>query len=432
MMLRNTWVTTFMLGAVVALSGCSSSDSTPNYYNTGGYGAGGSDGGIGATGGTGGSTGGSGGFGAMGGSGGATGGSGGATGGSGGATGGSGGATGGSGGATGGSGGATGGSGGATGGSGGATGGSGGATGGSGGATGGSGGTSAGGSGGTSAGGTGGTSAGGTGGASTGGTGGASTGGTGGTDAGAGGSGGSDAGAGCTPITVGTLYGQNVVTEMGQISPNIGGTDGDWLAVAHDGTTGTFDLSTETDLTTCTQCVLAYEDVASGNVGRYYFQTSGSMTVSQASSSTPVFSSGSLSNVKLIEVTIDSNGNATPVQGGKCLILNSANWSVANVCYDGGPEYIYPSQSSSTDCTNCENAEVGTGGCCESTWNTCVNDTDCSSIVTCINNCASGDTTCQQNCYNSNPNGQSAFNNVATCLTGDGSTTLGACGLACQ
>ncbi len=218
---------------------------------------------------------------------------------------------------------------------------------------------------------------------------------------------------------------------MSLINPNLGASDPDILGVGlYSAATGTFDLGAETDLATCNHCVIAFEDVTNTGTGRYYFQASGSMTVTQANSSTPVFSTGTLSNVKLIEVTLDSTGTvATPVANGKCLMLNSASWSVANSCTDGGPEY---NTNQSTDCQTCGTAEQGTGGCCESESTTCANNSECVALDTCLRACASGDTTCQNTCASNHSAGVSDYNAWGVCLVGDGSTTNGACGLVCQ
>ncbi len=248
--------------------------------------------------------------------------------------------------------------------------------------------------------------------------------GTGGT-AGASGTGGQS----CTSITVGAFIGDNAARVVSAVSPNIGGSDPDVLSVGlYSSTTGSFNLANETDLNTCNQCVLAFEDVTNSGTARYYFQQSGSLTVNSVNSSTPAFSSGTLANVKLIEVTINGT-TATPVLNGKCLILNSGSWNVSNTCADGGPEYV---TGGTTSCSDCASAEDGSGGCCYAQYNACAGNAECVAIGNCVSTCATGDNTCIQNCGTAHPSGVSNFNDWTDCLVGATANANGACGIACQ
>src|SRR5690606_24126178 len=120
--------------------------------------------------------------------------------------------------------------------------------------------------------------------------------------------------------------------------------------------TGAIDLATVGDYATCTHCVLGVQDVTQGATPTYYFQVSGTMNMSSVS----LFSdgamsgtAGNLSGVTLTEVTINpSTYVSTPVSGGRCLTLQSANWSYS--CNDGGTEYGAAGTTTCDDCTSTE------------------------------------------------------------------------------
>lgn len=118
-------------------------------------------------------------------------------------------------------------------------------------------------------------------------------------------------------------------------SPGTGALDADFLSIEfwewdEAQAPGTFDLGQGSDANyqTCHRCVSAYEDASSdGSTGRVYFQQSGTMTLTTMASPPNPRSAGSLSKVKLVEVTIDPDTlESTPVQGGKCLWIESASW----------------------------------------------------------------------------------------------------------
>ncbi|MEZ4225108.1 MAG: hypothetical protein R3B13_29420 [Polyangiaceae bacterium] len=181
----------------------------------------------------------------------------------------------------------------------------------------------------------------GTGGFSTGGTG--ATGGGGGGSAGSGGSAGnggsSDAGTdamtdggSCTSIGIGAF--QLVDTEPGGSSLAFGVTGLaaglehavyiEFYGGAGAQSTGTFDLSQPPDdnYSTCTHCILVYEDL--GGTPAAFYPVGGVMTVATADTSYVGTSAGTLTDVKLVEVTV-KNTVTTPVPGGRCLTL-SGSW----------------------------------------------------------------------------------------------------------
>jgi hypothetical protein len=281
----------------------------------------------------------------------------------------------------GGSGGATGGTGGMTGGTGGMTGGTGGATGGTGGATGGTGGA-------------------------TGGTGGA-TGGTAG-DAGSAG----DAGAGgsnCVEISLADFEAYDDNNLLASVTPELGTAEEDlaviefWEWDNYEHVPGTFDLSQSPNdnYEACTHCVVVYED----DSGKTYFQRSGTIEMTAISSPPAGIFTGTLTNVELEEVTIDSNFVSTPVPGGGCLRIVAASFDtdntgdactahtdcLPNICDPGTLTCQPPQCSSTTACTSaddvCWAGAVCMPGCvpfdannaCDPTTDTCViNDMDLS------------------------------------------------------
>ncbi|MFO0552957.1 MAG: hypothetical protein U0271_31505 [Polyangiaceae bacterium] len=98
--------------------------------------------------------------------------------------------------------------------------------------------------------------------------------------------------------------------------PNAGDFDGDQ--------TGTFDLSMggDSNYATCSRCVRVTED---GGGAKVYFQTGGTLVVDATSDQLNGTVHGSLSDVTLVEVTIDPNTyESTPVAGGACLHLAAA------------------------------------------------------------------------------------------------------------
>ncbi|MGE0328230.1 MAG: hypothetical protein AB7S68_38310, partial [Polyangiaceae bacterium] len=336
-------------------------------------------------------------------------GTGGTTGGTGGTTGGTGGTTGGTGGTTGGTGGTTGGTGGTTGGTGGTTGGTGGTTGGTGGTTGGTGGTT---------GGTGGT---------TGGTGG-TTGGTGGTTGGTGGTGGMSPT--CTPITLSNLTAYSGSLVAGDVDPELGTAETDFFRIEfYDPTAGTADLGAapEDNYRTCERCVRVFEDTTNRI---QYYQMSGSMNLTAVNyyGATGVVSgtTGSISNVTLTEVTLDGSYNSTPVPGGKCVTIQSANW--AYDCNNGGSSFGSPSQTACDNCTT-----DAWNGCCISEYNDCASDQGCIDFEACYQNCT--DQSCVTACENANQTGSDLYYTLLICTIGgnDGATGFpGACGDVCQ
>ena len=115
---------------------------------------------------------------------------------------------------------------------------------------------------------------------------------------------------------------------------------------------------------TCTECVLVLEDVSStdGKATRYYFQTSGALTIDEIDDAYGI--KGTIS-AKFEEVTIDTvedeDGGylSTPVSNGKCVEIESGFFD--NVCIP-----------------NCEGKICGDDGCGHECGNGCGTDLACS------------------------------------------------------
>ena len=209
-------------------------------------------------------------------------------------------------------------------------------------ATGGSGGSNTGGS---NTGGDGGTGTGGDGGTGTGGDGGTGTGGDGGTGTGGdGGTGGTGGSANCTEITAadfakavadGTyaVYRTNPTPDLGDT------TDTDAIQLELYGSTvgpnlngeakGTFDLTQGGDdnYATCSRCIRGIVDP--NGTPKLFFQSAGTLEIADSSDALNGKLQATLTDVTLIEVTIDSTTyQSTPVAGGECLHLATATIDV--------------------------------------------------------------------------------------------------------
>lgn len=143
------------------------------------------------------------------------------------------------------------------------------------------------------------------------------------------------------------------------------------------GVSGTIDLATapNDNYKSCTSCVRGFEDVdlGTGAVTKLYFQESG--TLELGASAIPAIT-GSLKDVKLVEVTIDQmTYESTPVAGGTCLHITQADFK-----FDAAP-----------DTYTCDPAGYGDHGACD--CGDCgVMDPDCSNAMLPIKGCLMGQT----------------------------------------
>lgn len=92
---------------------------------------------------------------------------------------------------------------------------------------------------------------------------------------------------------------------------------------------GTFNLASggDSNYASCSRCVRMVEDPTLP--GRTFFQTGGTLTIASSSDQLNGSISATLTNVTLVEVTVDaSTFVSTPVPGGACVHLNSATINV--------------------------------------------------------------------------------------------------------
>jgi hypothetical protein len=88
---------------------------------------------------------------------------------------------------------------------------------------------------------------------------------------------------------------------------------------------GSYDLASSPDdnYGSCVHCLLVYEDAGTGTETAF-FPAQGTMNITIPDSALDGQSNGGLLSVLLEEVTI--SGFSTPVPGGRCLVIASANW----------------------------------------------------------------------------------------------------------
>ncbi len=89
---------------------------------------------------------------------------------------------------------------------------------------------------------------------------------------------------------------------------------------------------------------------------------------------------------------------------------------------------INPTQT----CAECEQSSSSGVGTCASTWTDCTNDTDCNALLTCLQACASGDTTCSNACFTAHTTGSTVYGKIGDCLCNTGCKTECASDPLCQ
>lgn len=91
---------------------------------------------------------------------------------------------------------------------------------------------------------------------------------------------------------------------------------------------GTYNLGSgaNTNYRTCTECVMVYQDLTGNDYTKYFFQQSGTLQITKATTSNMGIA-GTLS-AKLVEVDIDANTlDSTPVSGGACVEIESGSFN---------------------------------------------------------------------------------------------------------
>jgi hypothetical protein len=150
---------------------------------------------------------------------------------------------------------------------------------------------------------------------------------------------------------------------------------------------GTFDLSmgNQTNYMTCAVCLHAYSLDSSGNPIKEFFQSGGSVTLTE-DPFTNQHMIASFSNVTMQEVTIDQNTFAsTPVAGGLC-----ASYGNFSVDHDKVPNAYTCAKNTYADGTTCNCGCGGGSGSAAAT----AEDPDCANGNATVNGC-----TANQICY---------------------------------
>jgi hypothetical protein len=159
---------------------------------------------------------------------------------------------------------------------------------------------------------------------------------------------------------------------------------------------GTFDLSAGIDnnYSTCARCFRIFEDPMVP--GRTFFQQSGTLTVGATSDQLNGTLHGTLSNVTLVQVTINTTTFvSTPVPGGACLHITSATVDVVPpavpAAWACNPAYY---NDGSCDCgcgvidLDCASANVSACDYCDDTGS--CNTADCPGTIKTTNNAVCG------------------------------------------
>lgn len=159
----------------------------------------------------------------------------------------------------------------------------------------------------------------------------------------------------CTEIDLSAF--ETIVTSdysrfLAEPTPNLGGAADDifvleLMAAPFDGgDTGTFDLTENGDdnFQTCSRCFRVLTDD-----NKMFFQSEGTLEIDEASMGLEGSLDATITNLKLVEVTIGNNSVSTPVPNGACLTIASAT-------------------------IQAERAEVPVGWDCNESW---VGDGDC-------------------------------------------------------
>ncbi len=167
----------------------------------------------------------------------------------------------------------------------------------------------------------------------------------------------------CMELTAGD-FARNATFGYLYSEPMTGGADPDELAIEFyevDGApfpTGTVDLSAGDDASyaTCSTCVLYREDFGDEGPARTFFQQSGTANLGATSFPAPT---GDLTDVKLVEVTIDPDTFAsTPVPGGACYHIASAPFAFEPAPAEWTCDPYYYDDKVDCDCAGCGVVDV--------------------------------------------------------------------------
>jgi hypothetical protein len=156
--------------------------------------------------------------------------------------------------------------------------------------------------------------------------------------------------------------------------------------------TGTFDLSMGGDdnYATCSRCLSLFVDPSVP--GKTFFQVAGTIVIDATSDQINGTVSATLTNVTLVEVTVDSSTfTSTPVAGGACLHLATASVMAAPVPPPAGwlcTASFYNDGTCDCGCgvadSDCTDATVGSCDVCNDTGS--CSTADCPGTINATNN----------------------------------------------
>lgn len=158
----------------------------------------------------------------------------------------------------------------------------------------------------------------------------------------------------------------NHIQNYGALAPHIyqdTGSNGENIQIQFYGETpvGSYQLdgSINGNYQSCQQCVVIFDGDTT------YFQQSGTLLVTDTNGYQSGESEGMISNVKLVEVTIDSDTwGSTAVTGGGCIEIESGSWDTLFNCNDlncGAIEHSYCDKSGDRAVCVCEEGFVMSG-----------------------------------------------------------------------
>ena len=105
---------------------------------------------------------------------------------------------------------------------------------------------------------------------------------------------------------------------------------------------GDYDLA-DSNYADCDVCVQLFEEIEydeegyMSGIGKRFFQQNGTLTVNSFDEATGAIDAV-FDNVRLVEVTVDSNYNSTEVPGGKCYEIDNAPFATDGESGDTGTE----------------------------------------------------------------------------------------------
>ena len=116
-------------------------------------------------------------------------------------------------------------------------------------------------------------------------------------------------------------------------------------------------------------------------------------------------------NAALGGLTTDGGGSSNSSSSGGTTDAGKKDGATSSSSSSSGSTATCTGVDTSTACGAC------TASSCCSQVTQCKADSNCTSLVSCLQNCAAGDTTCQNSCQTEFPSGVTNFNAFSSCLS---------------